>query len=176
MANEVNNNVFGYRRNPKPRGVFSTEESKLTFGSVKDPIGFLVQNWNVTYQQQVQELFEIGSNALYWSKGRPVGNGTLGRIIGDRDPTPEPGTGGFFPDAAYDICEGGATMELTAAGGACATLGSNVDELLNKELHITMSGVVVTQIGFSMQVGDVRLMENFAWRFAYLKMGNGSVT
>ena len=42
--------VFGYKRNPKPYGVFATEESKLTFGSVTDPVGYLVQSWNVGYQ------------------------------------------------------------------------------------------------------------------------------
>ena len=167
----LNDDVFGYKRNPKPRGVFSTENSKLTFGDIDNPLGFLVQNWNISYQQQVQELFEIGSNALYWSKGRPTGTGALGRVIGGQDA--DSPTQGFFPQDAYDICEGGATMELAAQGGHCDELGTNVDELLNTEVRVVMSGCVVTQIGFSMQVGDVRLMENFAWRFAYLRLSSG---
>jgi hypothetical protein len=40
---------------------------------------------------------------------------------------------------------------------------------LNKELNITMSGALVTSIGFQMQVGNVRLMENMTWRFAYMQ-------
>ena len=155
------NDVFGYARNPKPRGVFSTEDSKLTFGSVSDPVGYLVQNWSISYSQQVQELFEIGSNALYWVKGRPAGQGTLGRVIGDQDA--DNTNKGFFPTKAYDICEGGETMKITAQSGAC-------DNFAVKELGISMSGCVVTSIGFSMQVADVRLMENFAWRFAYLEL------
>lgn len=162
----LGNDVFGYKRNPKPRGVFSTEDSKLTFGSVSDPIGYLVQNWNVAYQQDVQELFEIGSNALYWSKGRPQGSGTLGRVIGDQD-ADNPNKG-FFPAEAYDICAGGATMQLSAVGGHCDAQGGTL--ALDKQINITMSGIVVTNIGFSMQIGDVRLMESFNWRFAYMEM------
>ena len=75
--------VFGYKRNPKPDGVFSSEDSTLTVG---DGTGAstpsLVQNWTVDYTQDVQELFEIGSNKLYWAKGRPVGRGGIGRIVG----------------------------------------------------------------------------------------------
>jgi hypothetical protein len=157
----LENDIFGYKRNPKPKGVFSTEDSKLTFGSVSDPVGYLVQSWNFSYTQQVQELFEIGSNALYWSKGRPVGQGTISRVIGDVDVTS--GNTGFFPSEAYDLCDGGATMSLSAQSGAC-------DDFEVSELNVTMSGVVVTSIGFTMQVADVRLVENFGWRFAYLEI------
>jgi hypothetical protein len=175
----VNDDVFGYKRNPKPTGVFSTEDSKLVFGS-GDGIdaadaGYLVQNWNVSYTQQVQEVFEIGSNALYWSKGRPTGTGTLGRLIGDKDVS-SPNSGGFFPKEAYDICKGGATLVLEAVGGHCKNEGGWTDETLNKGLKIVMSGAVVTSIGFSMQVADVRLVEAMQWRFAYMKFGTDGAT
>ena len=172
MATSLSNDIFGYKRNPKPRGVFSTEGSELVFGGgsgidVGSQLGYLVQNWQVQYTQQVQELFEIGSNELYWAKGRPAGNGALGRVLGDADT--DSATKGFFPQDAYDICDGGATMVLKAKGGHCEA-GANTTVVLDKGVDITMSGCVVTSIGFSMQIGDVRLMENFAWRFAYMQL------
>jgi len=161
----LQNDIFGYKRNAKPTGVFSTENSKLIFGGT-DVAGeaYLVQNWSVNYAQQVQELFEIGSNALYWAKGRPRGQGALGRVIGAK------GSAKFFPSSAYDICDGGATLKLQAAGGSCDGTGTNVDEALDKKVNLIMSGVVVTQLGFSMQVADVRLIENFGFRFGYLQL------
>ena len=155
--------IFGYKRNPKPRGVFSTEDSLLTFGSGQQGqiLGYLVQGWNVSYQQQVQEVFEIGTNALYWAKGRPVGRGGLNRIIGDIDAdSPQKG---FFPAEAYDLCDGGALLAITAKGGHC-------EGQLDKQVKLNMDGCVVTSIGFSMQVNDVRLMENLAWQFASLEI------
>ncbi len=170
MASTFGQDVFGYKRSPKPRGVFSTENSTLVFGAknAAEAQGYLVQSWQVSYAQNVQELFEIGSNALYWAKGRPQGGGALGRVIGAASAGVSPGK--FFPAEAYDICEGGAVMDLTAKGGHCDTAGRNTDEILNQELKITMAGVVVTQIGFGMQVADVRLLENFQFRFAYLAL------
>jgi len=157
------NDIFGYKRNPKPDGVFSTEDSVLTFGG-SPSIGALVQQWQMNYQQQVMELFEIGSNNLYWAKGRPVGNGTVGRIIGTVDAE---GAGGkFFPDDCYDICKGGAEVDITARSGTCENFKA-------KTITIKMHGVVVTAIGFAMRVQDVMLNENIGWRFGALELQSG---
>jgi hypothetical protein len=161
--------IFGYDRGPKARGVFSSENSSLNFGSAGSEPGFLVQNWNVTYTQQVQELFEIGSNALYWAKGRPVGNGTIGRIVGDKGVATAVG---LFPTEAYDICHGGEELVLSATGGHCES-GAYTEAILNQGVKLTMDGCAVTQVGYSMQVADVRLMENYGWRFAYLQVEEG---
>ena len=162
--------IFGYKRNAKPSGVFSSEDSKLFIGSAGNVAtqGYLVQNWNINYTQNVEELFEIGSNRLYWVKGRPVGQGGIGRILGARGADTN-GTG-IFPSDAFDICEGGPTMVINAVGGHCTGTGSSVDYVLDKGVDIKMSGVVVTSVGFSMQVPDVRLIENYAWRFAKLEL------
>jgi len=183
----LGNDIFGYKRQPKPSGVFSSEDSVLIIGggnnqstdvSAKNKLGYLVQNWNVSYAQQVQELFELGSNTLYWAKGRPVGQGALGRVLGGQDAegSGETDRAGFMPQEAYDICDGGATMTLQARGGACETPIKSTDGVpvvqggLKKGIEITMSGVVVTSIGFTMQVGDVRLWENITWRFAFMNL------
>lgn len=158
--------IFGYKRSPKPKGVFSTEDSMLTFGSVTSPIGYLVQQWQIQYQQQVTELFEIGSNELYWAKGRPSGGGQIGRVIGDVD-ADSPGKG-FFPAAAYDLCQGGVLLRLTAKSGACTT-GPGFSAGV-KQVSVDMDGCVVTSIGFSMRVADVMLNEQIAWRFAFMQI------
>ena len=183
----LGNDIFGYKRQPKPSGVFSSEDSVLIIGggasgattdvSARNKLGYLVQNWNVSYAQQVQELFELGSNTLYWAKGRPVGQGALGRVLGGQDAEgADNNQAGFMPKEAYDICDGGATMTLQARGGACETPIRSTDGVpviqggLKKGVEITMSGVVVTSIGFTMQVGDVRLWENITWRFAFMNL------
>ena len=169
--------IFGYQRNPKPRGVFSTENSLLTFGGTNvgsggngsAAIGYLVQNWQTDYQQNVQEIFEIGTNALYWAKGRPQGAGSVGRIVGMTEAIAgNPGV--FFPAEAYDICKGGARVEITAAGGHCAGVEAGFGLPGGKQVTIAMDGVIVTGIGFTMQVQDIQLNERINWRFAYMEI------
>ena len=163
--------IFGYTRSPKARGVFSTENSSMTFGASgggTSAEAYLVQNWNLAYQQQVQELFEIGSNNLYWAKGRPVGSGAIGRVIGDKEVIAG-NAGTFFPEDAYDLCKGGVMLVLEAKGGHCDD-APVAGVVLDKGVRVTMDGCCVTQIGFSMQVADVRLMEQIGWRFAYMEV------
>lgn len=158
------NDIFGYNRDPKPAGVFALTGSKLNIsgGSAE---GYLVQNWNTNYQQQVREIFEIGSDAMYWAKGRPQGTGQIGRIVGKQDAI---AGGTMFPREAYDICEGGVQIVLSAKGGSCEGQFA-----VDKGVKITMDGVVVSSIGFSMQITqDIQLNENFGWRFAYMEIAS----
>ena len=176
MAQGIND-IFGYKRNPKPSAVFSTEDSMLTFGSTNvgsgqtegNTIGYLVQSWNCKYSQQVSELFEIGSNALFWSKGRPSGAGILERIIGLKDADNNT-SGKFFPPEAYDICKGGALVNISAQGGHCDA--TTTTQSANKTLTIGMDGVLVTNLGFSMTVADTMIGENIGWRFAAMSVDN----
>ena len=168
--------IFGYSRASKPQGVFSTENSRMVFGDQKDPTGYLVQNWNIAYNQDVIEVFELGSNNLYWTKGRPVGTGQVARIIGFKDAEAGQESGAFFPQSAYDICDGGALMALTVVGGHCTSpvkgtpINGSFQNLgtANKGVIITMDGCVITSLGFSANVADTRLVEQVAWRFAFM--------
>lgn len=158
--------IFGYKRSPKPQGVFSSEGSKMNMskGNAK---GYLVQNWTTNYSQDVQEVFEIGSDSLYWVKGRPVGAGSIGRLVGEKSDTSNTS---FFPDEAYDACDGGVEVTLSVKGGHCDKAPSTGVKL-DKGVKIKMDGVLVTSIGFSMNVAqNVQLHESFGWRFAWMQL------
>jgi hypothetical protein len=159
--------IFGYDRGAKVKQVFSSENTRLNFATGGANVaagvgGWLIQNWNVDYSQEVQEVFELGSNALYWVKGRPQGAGSISRVIGPL-PASTGGSGSIFPREAFDICLGGATFEMEVGGGAC----EGQDQ---KSVKITMDGVIITRIGFQASVQDVRVVEAVAWRFAHLEV------
>lgn len=174
--------IFGYRRNPKPAGAFSTEDSLLTFGGVDmaageaGTLGLLVQSWNISYTQTLQEIFELGSNRLYWTKGRPSGTGVILRVVGFA-PASVNASGqnnkspSLFPSAAYDICQGGARFELQAKPGNCDYVeGGQMDFNKTYGIGVAMDGCLVASIGYTANVQDTRLMENISWRFAFLEV------
>lgn len=150
------NDIFGYKRNPKPQNVFSSSESILKFGSAGSTgaLGALIQNWNVTYNQNVSEIFELGSDAIYWIKGRPTGAGNVGRVIGMKNVK-------LFPDDAFDICNGGVTMEIEMSPGKCPGQTATV-------VTLSVTGVVVTSIGFDANVNNTTINEGLGFRFASL--------
>jgi hypothetical protein len=160
----MSEDIFGYKRNPKPAAVLTTEDSILVIGGSNAAgggqanTGFLVQSWNIEYNQQVEEIFELGSSNVYWKKGRPTGQGTIGRIVG--------GTNGaaaktFFPKDAFDACLRGATMQFIGGGSSCGT---------TSPVKFTMSGVLVAGLGYQSQVQDAQVNENITWRFSQLQI------
>lgn len=152
-------NLFGYKRSGNPEAVFSNEDSLLTFGSLNAAAtGYLVQNWSASYQQQVQEVFELGSNALYWSRGRPQGAAGLGRVVGLKGPSK---AGVTIPAEAYDACNGGASMSITASGAA--SCGKNT---AHESVTLSLTGVLVVSQGYDANVQDTMLKENIQLRFA----------
>ena len=153
--------IFGYSRNPKPQGVFSASDSILKFGSAtagqgNSMLGFLIQSWNVSYQNNVLEIFELGSDSVYWVKGRPTGMGNIARIIGFQSVK-------LFPDEAWDACKGGVTMEIEAAPGKCPNYEV-------KKAQISMGGVIVVQVGFDANVANTSINEGLAFRFATMNV------
>ena len=151
--------VFGYNRTPTPQNVFSNSGSLLTFGSGSEPIGELIQSWSVTYNNNITEVFELGSNKIYWVQGRPTGSGQIGRIIGLGDIK-------LFPEEAFDVCLGGATMNISAKPGQCEA--GNFAKF--SKANLKMGGCVVTSIGFNANVSDTRINESISWRFSTLEI------
>lgn len=156
MANDTD--IFGYKRAPKPQNVFSNSGAIMTFGgdTNQNGPGNLIQNWNVTYNNNITEIFELGSPNIYWVQGRPTGTASVARIIGL-------GNVKLLPDNAYDICKGGALLRITAKPGACP--GEKL-----KELKLELSGCIVTSIGFDAAVADTRINESINWRFSTLRL------
>lgn len=172
--------IFGYQRNPKPKAVFSSEDFLLTFGSAsggndsnQDAAGLLVQSWNIAYQQQVQEIFELGSHNIYWVKGRPSGGGALGRVVG-----PKSASGGarLFPAEAYNICAGGVTASLKVGSKICGVQSDNVQAEVDNSFRLKLDGLVVNNIGFSTDVANTRIMEAINFRFSFLDIEEGGNT
>jgi len=79
-------------------GGFRADQLTLTFGPT-DVRGYLVQNVQFSYTQQVTMLYEIGSDYVYYVGGRTQGTATLSRVIG---PSP---LAAQFLELYNDICD-----------------------------------------------------------------------
>lgn len=167
--------VFNYTRNEMPESVVSTERSTLTFaGGGSGNVGsYMIQNWNLNYQQGVQEIHELGSTNIYWLRTAPRGVGQLGSIVGENGGR----SSRFLPASAFDACQGGANFTIAARGGFCTnTAGGGAGAgasagagSTGAGVRLAMRGVLVTSLGYNMSIQDTMIREGTGFRFATLE-------
>lgn len=134
--------IFGAASAAKYQGAFrTTEESSVSFNG-KDLT--LLQNLQVSHQQPVQPLFEIGSNARYYVIGKASGTFSCGQILGF-------GTAALnqVKDLA-DPCQGNRVLELELPNSFCRVDGGGDGEAL----WLTLRGVLLQSVGFTMAAQD----------------------
>jgi hypothetical protein len=121
-------------------GGFRADQLSVTFGGV-DVAGFLVQNIQFSYTQQVTLLYELGSEFVYYVGGRAQGTATIARVIG-----PAPLAGQFITQF-NDLCNP-QDIEFDASsgcegGGARYTLLDAV--LTTVSISVTSQEVVINE-------------------------------
>lgn len=116
----------------------------------------LVQEVSVTYNQNVSQIWEVGSAYTYFIAGRTNGAMTVARIVGAK------GIGREFIANFADVCKmPGNHMTLQFSAGC--TTGSVVASL-------TVEGAVITSMAYRVQAQDMLVNENFNLIFARLAL------
>lgn len=136
-------------------GAISADSSRLTFtgGSA----GLLVQNMNLSYRQQIQRIWEIGSSKTYYVAGRASGTLAIARIVG-----PTPLSMAFFSRFG-DVCNAADNvMKLEGAAGC----GAN--EAVRYAL--VASNVVLDSVTVGITMADMVLNQNLTGMFSSLRM------
>ena len=116
----------------------------------------LVQQVNVTYSQNVSQIWEVGSSFTYFIAGRTQGQMNIGRIIGAK------GIGTEFINKFADDCqmpENHMTLQIQAGCTDNTDRGS-----------LKAEGVVITSIAYSVQAQDMVVNEQFNLMFARLSI------
>tara|TARA_R110002110_G_scaffold49550_4_gene147119 strand:- start:902 stop:1345 length:444 start_codon:yes stop_codon:yes gene_type:complete len=142
--------VFSYDNNIKTEGqVASADFARV---SVKQGGGrnALVQSVDVNYQQQIEEVTQVGSTQIYWLPGRPQGKIGIQSVVG---------SDGFFGDWKAP-CGKIDTASISVEGGKCGFQGTGslffkgaVVESLNSQLN---TGRQTIAQGASIRVANMR--------------------
>jgi hypothetical protein len=134
------------------RGGFRFDQVHLTFAGT-DVKGFLVQNVNFNFAQQVTLLYEIGSNYVYYVGGRAQGTAAMGRIVG-----PAPLTAGLITKF-NDICN---PQDMSFAATAGCQPGG---------LRYTLQDAVLTAVSVSVASRDCVISEQLQFMYIDLEIG-----
>ena len=127
----------------------------LTVSIAGRPVdGFLVQNVQFSYSQQVTMLYEIGSSNVYYVGGRAQGTATLSRIAGPAQ------FGADFIRLYNDVCS---PEDISFAGRSGACGNSNVGAV-----RYNLVDAVLTTVSVSVTAQDVVINEQLQFIFADL--------
>jgi hypothetical protein len=136
--------IFGADSQGDYQGAFrTTANTAISFNG--DDIT-LLQSLQVSHQQPVQPLFEIGSNKRYYVVGKASGTFSAGQILG-------------FGDAALrsvtnlaDPCQGNRTLVFAIPNSFCAVGTAGVGA--GSGLTLTLKGVLLQSVGFTVAAQD----------------------
>jgi hypothetical protein len=121
---------------------FSADDSALIFtGSNQD---LLVQQVQITYQQSITRLWEIGSNKQYFVAGARQGTLNIARVVG-----PKPIIATFMQQYG-DVCKVQDNNVTFAVKGDCSTNAGTIQA----------SGVVITQVAYTIRAQDMVVNES----------------
>jgi hypothetical protein len=147
--------VFGREDSPFA-GAFAADRSKLQLGDMGgNAAGSLVQNLQVNYNQQVNQIFEVGSSNRYYVVGRTNGNITFGRVVGPKIVALE------LLQRLGNVCQGdAASHRLKFTMGSSACNWKDAGGAAGKNIEIIADAVVATSVGYAVSAQDMLINEN----------------
>ncbi len=119
--------------------------------------GFLVQNITLQYNQPLNRIYEVGSEFVYFSPGRPIGSIQIGRIIGQQPFSKFISTGPKTIWSAKGVSKSNRTITLKKTPNST---GPNIT--------IIITGAIVESYGFAADANGLLVQENVAIQFAGL--------
>lgn len=142
-------------------GVFKGTKVKLIVGSSGAGSGgdggsnaAMVQNIAITYTRNVTRIWELGSDDTYYVIGHTEGTAQLNRIVAKATSD--------ILDQFADACTAkDKTLKIEGTTTACDG---------TPKLNLTLTGPVMTQTGFSIDVGQFLIANSIAMMFSSLSM------
>jgi hypothetical protein len=101
------------RQQQEAGGVLTSDSLRAVISSGGQSwVGALIQNFSASYAKPSQPIYELGSNRVYMLDGRPMGQMSIGRIVGLSHELP-------VEQALFDACSTGGTLTIRADHGNC---------------------------------------------------------
>lgn len=169
MATTPGRDVFGFLAKSGPGFIESEEAVLITAGTgagTGTPV-YLIQDWNVTYNINIQPIYECGTSTVYWSAKHASGQVTINRIIADSSDLKTTfgwicGPGSYVIKAYTGRCSENATID---------NAGSNAS---STPVELTIGGSILSGVTYSGNSQQAYVSENLQAMFASLTVKNGS--
>ena len=151
-----------YNRTVSWGGAFSADGAVITFGGNMGA-GMLAQSINWSYVQNVQRIYEIGSNSVWLIAGRTQGTAGINRIMGPA------GLAKSFYNKFGDVCQASGNSVTFSALAQCGVTAQGSGG--SQSVAITLGNCVIQSYGGGVQAEQMVVNEQIAMMFIYLTYG-----
>jgi hypothetical protein len=127
-------------------------------------VGLLTQQLQVSYQQQISRLYEVGTNFTYLVAGRTMGNMSMGRILG-----PRPVQQQFYLNYG-NVCNAALNNLTLQMETGCPTGPATGSQGGLGMFHFDVKSLVLTSFGVSVAAQDMIINEQVTAMFCSLEM------
>lgn len=154
--------IFG-RRPLAFGGAFAADAASINFATGNPQFasgaGLVTQNMQISYQQPITRLYEVGTQLTYYVAGRPQGQINLGRILG-------PGlvTTAFYQSFG-NVCFANANHLSFSVATGCQPDGSDT----GPRVYFLANNVLLQSIGLSVAAQDMIINEALSLMFTSLE-------
>lgn len=138
------------------KGSFRADQLQLLFDG-DNVRGWLVQNIQFSYTQQVTLLYEVGSEFVYYVGGRAQGTASLARVIGPSSNTAD------LINKYNDICQP-QPITMSASAGC-----PGADGVSRGGMEYTLEDAVLVSIAVTVTAQDVVITEQLQFIFVDLE-------
>lgn len=151
--------IFG-RRPLAYGGAFAADAANINFATgnpaFASGVGLVTQNMQISYQQPITRLYEVGTQLTYYVAGRPQGQINIGRILG-------PGlvTAAFYQTFG-NVCFAASNHLTFDVGTGCTETGAI-------QLFFLANNVLLQSIGLSVAAQDMIINEALSLFFTSLE-------
>jgi hypothetical protein len=161
--------------------IIPVDAAKLAFAAGDGTafgVGMMTQNININYTQQINRLYEIGTNSTYFVGGRTQGQIAIGRVIG-----PRPVQVAFYKKYGNMCNARDNTINLTTGFGGCISAGEleaalalggvagAAGAVAGGSSKFSMKFCVITTIGITIGAQDMIVNEQLQLMYVSLEVG-----
>lgn len=168
------------RRTLQFGGSFSADAASINFSTnsalFQAGVGLVTQSLQISYQQPITRLYEVGTNLTYYIAGRPQGMMSMARILGPGSVTAQ------FYRSFGDVCLANANhlvfdvatgCQPGGAGGVGAFGSSAVNAGVGSggstRMYFLANNVLIQSMGLSVGAQDMIINEQLSMMFSSLE-------
>lgn len=133
----------------------------------KGDLEFLVQNVAIQYNRPVNNIYEIGSNKVFFGPTRASGTFQIGRIVGERLITDLIGAAGT------GMWNGEPSDKKDTATSSSRTMCFVSTKEGTAKLNFKLTGCIIESYGIATDANGLLIQENVSGRFASLLPSDG---